>query len=196
MSSSNGDLDISPRDVVIMKVRVEYPTVSTRELSDILESEYGIELSHNRINEILRELSDSGAFRETIFPNQEMFRHYLFRIAFHYPNFEEGWESCYWDLREDPHVLMFFNADSRYHWHLVTQFRSDEQMGRWVHEFFKEHGDFLDDFHNTVLRNVHKFQTDAAIFDDILVETAEGRAYLEEHYGEIDTATDPGVPDQ
>ena len=44
MSSSNGDLDISPRDVVIMKVRVEYPTVSTRELSDILEEEYGIEL--------------------------------------------------------------------------------------------------------------------------------------------------------
>ncbi|GAD53096.1 hypothetical protein MBEHAL_1856 [Halarchaeum acidiphilum MH1-52-1] len=185
MGSPNGDLDISPRDVVILKVRVEYPTVSTRELSDVLETEYGIDLSHNRINEILRGLSESGAFRETILPDQEMFRHYLFRIAFHYPNFADAWESCYWDLREDPHVLMFFNADSRYHWHLITQFRSDDQMGRWVHDFFKEHGDLIEQFHNTMLHNVHKFQTDAAMFDDILVETEEGRSYLEEHYGVV-----------
>ncbi|MFB6078874.1 MAG: helix-turn-helix domain-containing protein [Halarchaeum sp.] len=180
------DFDISPRDVVILKVRVEHPTVSTRELSSILDEEYDISLSHNRINEILRELSDAGAFRETILPAKEMFRHYLFRIAFHYPNFEDEWEECYWDLVDDPHVLLFFNADSDYHWQLITQFRSDEQMGRWIHEFFKTHGDLVSRFHNTQLHKVHKFQTDAAVFDDVLVETEEGRSYLEAHYDDLE----------
>lgn len=171
--------DISPRDVVILKVRVAHPTASTRELSDILEAEYGISLSHNRINEILRELAGDGVFRETILPDQELFSHYLFRIAFHYPNFEEHWEECYWELVDDPHVLMFFNADSHYHWQLIAQFRRNDQMERWIHEFFKRHGELISQFHNTMLHNVHKFKTDAAVFDDLLRESAEGEAYLE-----------------
>ena len=173
--------DISPRDIVILKVRVANPTASTRELSEILEAEYDISLSHNRINEILRELAAEDVFSETILPDQSIFRHYLFRIAFFYPNFADCWEDCYWDLLEDPHVLMFFNADSHYPWQVIAQFRRDEQMERWIHEFFKEHGDLIAQFHNTRLHNVHKFQTDAAIFDDILAESEEGQAYLDSH---------------
>jgi len=173
--------NISPRNLVILKVRVDNPTASTRELSEILEAEYDISLSHNRINEILRELADSEVFRETIIPDESLFRHYLFRIAFYHPNFAEYWEDCYWSLVEDPHVMMFFNADSDYHWHIVAQFRGDEQMQRWVHEFFKSHGKLIGQFHNTNLHGVHKFQTDAAIFDDILSETEEGQVYLENH---------------
>ena len=172
---------LSPRDLVILKVRVDNPTASTRELADVLEAEYGISLSHNRVNEILRELGDAGVFRETMIPDESLFSHYLFRIAFFYPNFEAHWEDCYWALVEDPHVLMFFNADSHYHWQVVAQFRTGEQMQRWVHEFFKTHGDVIAQFHNTMLHNVHKFRTDAAIFDDILAETEEGRAYLAEN---------------
>ena len=171
--------DVSPRDVVILKVRVANPTASTRELSDILEAEYDISLSHNRINEILREMADEGLFRETVVPDQSIFNHYLFRMSFHYPNFAAEWEECYWDLVDDPHVLMFFNADSEYHWQFITQFRTNGQMERWIHEFFKEHGDLISKFHNTGLHNVHKFQTDAAIFDDILNESEEGRGYLD-----------------
>lgn len=178
MSRENGDLDVAPRDIVILKVRVANPTASTRELSRILESNYDISLSHNRINEILREMSDEGIFTETILPDQEIFHHYLFRIAFYYPNFEEHWEDCYWALVDDPHVLMFFNADSQYHWQVVTQFRTNDQMERWVHQFFKDHGQIIAQFHNTMLHNVHKFQTEAAIFDDLLAETEEGREYL------------------
>ena len=171
--------NISPRDLAILKVRVANPTASTRELSSILETEYDITLSHNRINEILRDLAEEEVFRETIIPNESLFNHYLFRIAFFYPNFAEHWEECYWSLVEDPHVMMFFLADSDYHWHVVAHFRRSEQMQRWVHEFFKEHGDLISQFHNTNLFNVHKFHTDAAIFDDILAETDEGQGYLD-----------------
>ena len=171
--------NVSPRDIVILKARVDYPTASTRELSGILESEYGISLSHNRVNEILRKMSEEEVFRETILPNREMFRHYLFRIGFNFPNFDEHWRECYDALMDDPHVLMFFTADSNYHWHAIAQFRTDERMERWVHDFFKTHGDLISEFHNTMLHSVHKFQTEAAVFDDLLRETEEGRQYLE-----------------
>jgi len=178
MTSELAELDVSPRDILILKLRVEFPTASTRELSDILDTEFDVDLSHNRINEILREMSEAGLFRETIVPDEEIFHHYLFRIAFDYSNFESHWEACYWDLVEDPHVLMFFNADSHYHWQIIAQFRRNEQMERWIHEFFKTHGEVLSQFHNTMLHNVHKFQTDAEIFDDLLLETEAGRQFL------------------
>lgn len=171
--------NITPRDLTILKVRVANPTASTRKLSTILDEQYDIALSHNRINEILRAMADEDVFREAIIPNQEIFRYCLFRIAFNYENFDDHWEECYWDLIDDPHVLLFFNADSGYHWQLVMQFRTIHQMGRWIHEFFKTHGRLVSAFHNTMLHRVHKFHTDAAIFDDILRETEEGRAYLE-----------------
>lgn len=178
MSAQPPSEDIPPRDIVILKARVANPTASTRELSDILAEKHGIELSHNRINEILREMADNDVFRETIIPDERIFRHYLFRIAFHYPNFARDWEQCYWDIIEDPHVLMFFNADSHYHWQMVAQFRTDEQMQRWVHQLFKEHGKMFAQFHTTVLHTVHKFRTDAEVFDDMLRETPEGQQYL------------------
>lgn len=148
--------NITPRDLTILKVRVANPTASTRELSTILDEQYDISLSHNRINEILRVMADDDVFREAIIPNQEIFRYSLFRIAFNYENFDDHWEACYWDLVEDPHVLMFFNADSDYHWQLVMQFRTIHQMGRWIHEFFKTHGRLVSAFHNTMLHRVHK----------------------------------------
>jgi hypothetical protein len=170
--------DVSPRDLAILKARVANPTASSRELSELLEIRYDISLSHNRINEILRGLAEDGLYRETVLPDESLFHHYLFRIAFFYPNFEEHWETCYYDLIEDPHVLMFFNADSHYHWQFIAQFRSNDEMERWVHEFFKRNGEVIAQFHNTMLHNVHKFQTDAQMFDDILEETPEGRQYL------------------
>ncbi|WP_101295939.1 helix-turn-helix domain-containing protein [Halegenticoccus soli] len=176
---NDNSFDVSPRDITILKARVANPTASTRELSEILEDEYGISLSHNRINEILRMMSEEEIFRETILPNREMFRHYLFRLSFNFPKFEENWRECYNVLQNDPHVLMFFTADSNYQWHVIAQFRTDNKMERWVHEFFVEHGELIDQFHNTMLHSVHKFKTEAAIFDNILLETEEGQKYLE-----------------
>lgn len=127
---NNNSLDVSPRDITILKARVDNPTSSTRELSEILKEEYGISLSHNRINEILRVMSEEGVFREMILPNRKMFRHYLFRLSFNFPNFAENWRKCYEVLQNDPHVLIFFTADSEYQWHMITQFRTDDQMER------------------------------------------------------------------
>lgn len=173
------DVDLSPRDIVLLKVRIDNPTAPVREIRDILEEKYDIELSHNRVNELLREMSDKDVFREAILPNEEIFNYYLFRVAFHYPNFEQQWEECYWELLEDSHVVMFFNADGYYNWQLLTQFNNDHEAERWVHHFFKKHGDLIAQFDNTKLPTVHKFRSEAAIFDEMLWQTEAGRAYLQ-----------------
>lgn len=173
------DVDLSPRDLVLLKVRVDNPTAPVREIRDILEEEYDITLSHNRVNELLRDMADEEVFREAMLPNEQIFDYHIYRIAFHYPNFEQKWEECYWDLLEDPHVVMFFNADDYYHWQLVTQFNTDREAERWVHHFFKKHGSLIAQFDNTKLPTVHKFHTDASVFDELLWQTEEGQEYLQ-----------------
>ena len=196
MNSDDAPADVSPRNVAILKERVNHPTASTRELSTVLDEKYNISLSHNRINEILREMSDQGIFRETFIPNRNIFAHYLFRLAFHYPNFRDHWEECHRTLIDDPHTMMFFNADSTFHWQLLMQFRSNSQMERWVHEFFKTHGELIAEFDITMLHRVHKFRTEAEIFDDILLETEEGREFLRRANGADDAESEAGsLPD-
>ncbi len=180
---SDVDLDISPRDVAILKARLKYPGASVRELTDILDSEYGISLSHNRVNDILREIRDRNLYDDIALLNKDLLNYHLFRIAFHYPSFEERWEDCYTDLVNDPHVVMFFNADDYHQWQFIGQFRDNDRSEEWKHEFFTEHGDLIAQFDKTALPSIHKFQFDAAVLDDVLRETAEGREYLE-------TATD------
>lgn len=180
---SDFDADLSPRDIVLLKVRIDNPTAPVREIRDILEEEYGIELSHNRVNELLRDMSDSDVFRKAVLPNKQIFDYYLFRIAFHYPNFEQQWEECYWELIEDPHVVMFCNADGYYYWQLFTQFNSDREAERWIHHFFEKHGSLIAQFDNTKLPTVHKFHSEASIFDELLWQSEEGREYLENAQG-------------
>lgn len=180
VSQDDFDADLSPRDIVLLKLRIKHPTAPVRELRDILEEEYGISLSHNRVNELLREMETEDVFRSEVVPNRELFQYHLFRIAFHYPNFEEKWEDCYWELAEDPHVVIFANADDYYHWTLVTQFNDDREAEQWIHYFFKKHGDLIAQFDNTKLPTIHKFFTDADMLDERLWESEAGREYLEE----------------
>lgn len=177
--NNTDDIGFSPRDITILKARIKYPTASVRELQETLEEEYNISLSHNRVNDILRELKAEGLYRLFAAPNKRLFEHYLFRISFHYPSFEERWEDCHADLVRDPHVLMFFTADDYHQWQLITQFRSDEDSEEWKLNFFQKHGDIIAEFDRTSLPDVHKFNVDAAIFDDILHEYEEGEQYLE-----------------
>ncbi|RLM53935.1 helix-turn-helix domain-containing protein [Halobellus sp. Atlit-31R] len=192
--------DIGARDLILLQARIANPTASSRELSEILSEEYDISLSHNHVNTLLREMETDGLFRKTVVPRRTLFKHYVFRIAFHYPNFKEHWEDCYDTLVDDPHVLMFFNADHKYRWQLITQFRSTEQMDEWVTTFFEDHGDVIDEFETTSVHNLHKFKTDAAIFDDLISETEGGQEYLERR-GDFDpdagtdSLPDPGAAD-
>jgi hypothetical protein len=194
-SEDDIEVDLSPRDVAIMKARIKYPAASVRKLRDILEEEYDISLSHNRVNDILREIKSEELFQTFGAPNKNLFDYHLFRIAFHYPSFEERWEECHTDLVNDPHVVMFFNADSYHQWQFITQFRTSEEGEQWMHEFLKKHGDLIAQFDKTALPTVHKFHIDAGILDDVLKQTEEGQKYLESSLIDEDDATSDGETD-
>lgn len=181
MTPSNGteDIGFSPRDITILKARIKYPTASVRELQETLEEEYGIALSHNRVNDILREIKSAGLYRIFAAPDMDLFEYHLFRLTFHYPNFEERWEDCHRDLVRDPHVIMFFTADDYYQWQFITQFRTSEASEDWKLEFLQKNGDIIAEFEKASLPNVHKFDVDAEIFDDVLRESEEGKQYLD-----------------
>lgn len=172
--------NVSARDIAILKTRVDHPTATTRELSSILEKEYGIDLSHNRVNEILHELAEKDLYRKTILPSQDLFLHFMLSISFNFSEYSNSWEACFEKFLNDPHVMMFFNTDGRTHWQLITQFRSLSDAQRWVHHLWIDHGELFNEFTITDLERIHKFQTGAEIFDDILKETEQGRSYLDE----------------
>ncbi|WP_255681636.1 helix-turn-helix domain-containing protein [Natrinema sp. SYSU A 869] len=191
-SRDDFDVELSPRGIVLLKIRMDNPTAPVREIRDILADQYGIELSHNRVNELLHDMSDKDVFRKSIQPNKRIFDYHSFRIAFHYPNFEDQWEECYLELVEDPHVVMFCNADSNYHWQLLMQFNGDREAEQWMHHFFKKHGSLIAQFDNTKLPTVHKFDTHSSVFDEKLWQTEEGREYCRTH--ERSTATKRPLP--
>lgn len=181
MTAPNRDkeIDFSPRDITILKARIKYPTASVRELRETLEEEYGIELSHNRVNDILREIKSEGLYRLFAAPNEDLFEYHLFRVSFHYPNFEDRWEDCRADLIRDPHVIMFFTADDYHQWQFITQFRTTEGSEEWKLDFFKKNGDIIAEFDKTSLPTVHKFDIEGEIFDDVLQEYEDGEQYLD-----------------
>jgi len=177
------NFDLSSRDAAILKARVKYPDKPASKLRDILEEEFDISLSHNRVNEILNEMREEGVFSMRAVPNQTIFEYYLFQVAFHYSNFDENWERCYKRLLDDPHVMLFCSADDYHEWQFVAQFASPEQSEAWRHEFVREYGDFIAQIDKTAFPTVHKFETAAAVFDDLLREMG-GQEYIEDSDGE------------
>ena len=177
--NTTDDIDFSPRDITILKARIKYPTASVRELRETLEEEYDISLSHNRVNDILREIKSDGLYRILATLDENLFQFHLFRVSFHSPDFEERWEDCYTALVRDPHVVMFFSADDYYQWQFITQFRSAGDSEEWKLDFFEKHGDIIAEFDRTPLPGVHKFDVDATVLDDVLRETETGQQYLE-----------------
>jgi hypothetical protein len=172
-------IDFSPRDITILKARIKYPTASVRELQEVLEEEYDISLSHNRVNDILREIKSDGLYRFLAAPNAALFEQYLFRVSFHYPEFEERWDDCHNDLLRDPHVVLFFTANAYHQWQFVTQFRTKEASEEWQVDFFNKHGDVIADLEKTTLGEIHKFEMDSRIFDDVLCERDGGDRFIE-----------------
>jgi hypothetical protein len=168
INGTDFEFDLSPRDAAILKARVKYPEKPVSKLRDILEEEFDISLSHNRVNEILNEMRDEDVFSMRAIPNQNIFDFYLFQVAFHYSNFDENWERCYKKLLDDPHVMLFCSADDYHEWQFVAQFASPEQSEAWRHEFVREYGDFIAQIDKTAFPTVHKFETAAAVFNDLL----------------------------
>jgi len=191
LSENDFDFDLSARDVAILKARVKYPEKPVSELRDILEDEFEISLSHNRVNEILNRMKERDIFSMRAVPNRNIFEYYIFQVSFHYSNFDENWERCYKRLLDDPHVVMFCSADDYHEWQFIAQFASPEHSEEWRHEFVKEYGDFVAQIDKTAFPTVHKFETAAAVFDDLLRDMG-GHQYIDETEGqtEDDSAVD------
>jgi DNA-binding Lrp family transcriptional regulator len=158
--------DFKERDVIILRELSKNPQISSRNLTEILDREYDIDVSHVTVSESIRKMRDEDVFREVIMPNEEYFSFSLFEFKFNPENFAEGWRPAMESIRTDEHTLLYFLSTGEYQWKSVMMFPDSESQSRWIHEFYKEHGDVVDNIRNSVMHNVLKFQTDPAIFDE------------------------------
>ena len=158
--------EFKERDVIILRELAKNPQISSRNLTEILDREYDIDVSHVTVSESIRKMRDEDVFREVIMPNEEYFSFSLFEFKFNPENFAEGWRPAMEAVRTDEHTLLYFLSTGEYQWKSVMMFPDSESQSRWIHEFYKEHGEVVDNIRNSVMHNVLKFQTDPAIFDE------------------------------
>jgi len=156
--------EFKDRDIAILQELSEDPQISSRELADVLDAEYGIETSHVTVSETIRRMRDEGVFREAIMPNERFFNFALFEFKFQPRNFGEEWRDAMETIMDDPHTLMYFISNGEYQWKTIMMFRDRETESKWVHEFYKDHGDVVANVRNSVVHNLLKFQTDSEIF--------------------------------
>jgi len=157
----------APRQIILAELSAD-PTISAQELRDRLEAEYDIDISRVTVSETIREMREAGVFREAIIPHETYFLFSLFEFHLFPPNFEDNWRETLEALRGDEHTLMFFQADGRYHWRTIMVFRDREQESKWIHEFYKTHGDLVANVQTTVVTNMLKFNTDPEVFRSVI----------------------------
>ncbi|MFW6447908.1 MAG: winged helix-turn-helix domain-containing protein [Halobacteriota archaeon] len=160
--------EFKPRDVAILTELAHDPQLSSRELMEILERDYDIDVSHVTVSESIRGMRDAGVFREAIIPNEEYYIFALFEFKFNPASFAEGWRSAMEYIRNDENTLFFFLADGEYQWKTVMMFRDRAEVSKWIHAFYKEHGEVVANIRNSAVHNVLKFRTDPRIFEDLL----------------------------
>ena len=161
------DWEFKQRDVLILKELANDPQLSSRELADLLETEHDISVSHVTVSESIRKMRQNGVFREAIIPNEEYFNFALFEFKFNPEHFEEGWREAMEMIRDDRHTMFYFLSDGEYQWKSVMMFPSRKAESRWIHEFYKDHGDVVQNIRNSVIHNVLKFRTDPEMFTEL-----------------------------
>ncbi|WP_231184917.1 winged helix-turn-helix domain-containing protein [Haladaptatus sp. DYF46] len=159
--------EFKERDIAILRELTRNPQLSSRELTTILAEEYDIEVSHVTVSESIREMRNEGVFREAIIPNEEYYIFGLFEFKFNPEHFADSWRAAMEYIRDDPNTLFYFLSDGEYQWKTVMMFPNREAESRWIHEFYKEHGDVIDNIRNSVVHNVLKFRTDPEIFEGL-----------------------------
>ncbi|EMA01908.1 DNA-binding transcriptional regulator, Lrp family [Haloarcula vallismortis] len=167
MTDDPPDWEFSERDMYILRELSADPQRSSRELADLLASEYGIDVSHVTVSESIREMRDADVFRETIVPNEELFNFALFEFKFNPEHFADSWHDAMVSIRDDCHTLFYFLSDGEYQWKSVMMFPSRTAESRWIHDFYKEHGDVIQNVRNSVVHNVLKFKTDPELFTEL-----------------------------
>jgi hypothetical protein len=112
-------------------------------------------------------MREEGVFREAIIPNEEYFFFALFEFKFNPENFDEGWRPAMEFIRDSPNTLFYFLSDGEYQWKAVMMFASRQAQSQWIHEFYKHHGEVVDNLRNSIVHNVLKFRTDPEILESL-----------------------------
>ncbi|WP_290811373.1 Lrp/AsnC family transcriptional regulator [Halovivax sp.] len=159
--------EFKERDVAILTELADDPQLSSRELTEVLAEDYDIDVSHVTVSQSIRRMRDEGVFREAIVPNEEYYYFALFEFKFNPEHFEEGWRPAMEHIRDDENTLFFFLSDGEYQWKSIMMFRDREDVSKWIHGFYKEHGAVVDNLRNSVVHNVLKFRTDPRIFAEL-----------------------------
>ncbi|WP_458210122.1 Lrp/AsnC family transcriptional regulator [Haladaptatus sp. NG-SE-30] len=159
------DWKFRERDIKILRELSRNPEISSRQLAEILDEKYGIEVSHVTVSETIRKMREQGVFREAIMPNETYYNFALFEFKFNPEHFEESWRDAMEDIKADEHTLMFFISNGEYQWKTIMMFRTRQDESKWIHQFYKEHGDVVDNVRNSVVHNLLKFRTDPDLFE-------------------------------
>jgi DNA-binding Lrp family transcriptional regulator len=160
--------NLKTRDRYILSELSGDPTLSAKELRDILDEKYDIDISRVTVSESIRQMRNEGVSRNAIIPNEEYLFFTLFEYKFFPPNFADRWRDVLEFIRSSKHTLLFFLADGEYQWKSVMIFQDIDQHSQWIHNFYKEHGDLIIDLRNTVVTNVLKFGADPEVFETIV----------------------------
>ncbi len=166
-SSDAPDWEFKDRDVVILRELSRDPQLSSRDLARLLEEKYGIDVSHVTVSESIRGMREEGVFREAIIPNEEYFYFALFEFKFNPENFADAWRPAMEYIRESPNTLFYFLSDGEYQWKSVMMFPTRQSQSIWIHDFYKHHGDVVDNLRNSIVHNVLKFRTDPQILEGL-----------------------------
>jgi len=158
------DWEFKERDIAILQELSADPQISSRDLAQLLAEKYDIDTSHVTVSETIRRMRDAGVFREAILPNERFFNFALFEFKFQPRNFDEEWRDAMEYIMDDHHTLMYFISNGEYQWKTIMMFRDRETESKWIHEFYKDHGNVVANVRNSVVHNLLKFQTDAKIF--------------------------------
>ncbi|AIY89850.1 hypothetical protein [Geoglobus acetivorans] len=157
--------------IVILKEKIEDPNITTRKLSEILKKKYGISLSHARIAEIIKEMRETEIFRETVIPNENYFIFSFMEISFNNQNFSENWRRAYEHLINSPNVMLFFITDGTHRWKFIMVFRTFQEVSKWVHNFLKEYGDFVQDLNVQIIYRILKFKFDEKLLEELITSS-------------------------
>ncbi|WP_418282048.1 winged helix-turn-helix domain-containing protein [Halorubrum sp. DTA98] len=164
------DWEFKQRDFKILRELASDPQISSRELATILEEKYDIDVSHVTVSETIRQMRQENVFREAILPNENYYNFALFEFKFCPKNFDDHWEEAMEYIMDDKHTLMYFISNGEYQWKTIMMFRTRQAESKWIHEFYKKHGQVVSNVRNSVVHNLLKFRTDPEIFE-LLDET-------------------------
>jgi DNA-binding Lrp family transcriptional regulator len=167
MSEEPPEWEFTERDVVILRELAGDPQVSSRQLTEILDEKYDIDVSHVTVSESIRRMREEGVFREAIIPNEDFFIFGLFEFKFNAEHFADEWRAAMEYIRDSPNTLFYFLSDGEYQWKTVMMFPTREAESRWIHEFYKEYGGVVSNIRNSVVTNVLKFGTDPELLESL-----------------------------